>query len=43
VITRLSLTPLYEGVRIGVKKDGTKYSVRDDRSRYFFPEEWITV
>jgi len=28
-------------LRIGVKKDGTKYSVRDDRSRYFFPEEWI--
>ena len=40
-IKRLSLTPLYEGVRIGIKKDGKKYSVRDDRSRYFFPEEWI--
>jgi len=38
---RLSLKPLYEGVKIGVKKDGKKYSVRDDRSRYFFPEEWI--
>jgi len=41
VIKRLSLTPLYEGVQIGIKKDGKKYSVRDDRSRYFFPEEWI--
>lgn len=40
-IIRLSLTPLCEGVQIGIKKDGTKYSVRDDRSRYFFPEEWI--
>ena len=48
----LSLTPLYEvnketgekelveGIRIGVKKDGTKYSVRNDRRRYFFPDEW---
>jgi len=37
----LSLKPFYEGVKIGIKKDGTKYSVRDDRSRYFFPEEWF--
>ena len=30
-----------EGLQIGIKKDGKKYSVRDDRSRYFFPEEWV--
>lgn len=30
-----------EGLRIGIKSDGKKYSVRDDRSRYFWPEEWI--
>lgn len=36
----LTLTPLYEGVKVGIKKDGIKYSVRDDRSRYFWPEEW---
>jgi integrase len=40
-VNRLSLTPLYEGVKVGTKKDGKSYSVRDDRSRYFFPEEWI--
>lgn len=30
-----------EGLQVGIKKDGKPYSVRDDRSRYFFPEEWI--
>lgn len=39
---RLTLTPTSkEGLKIGIKSDGKKYSVRDDRSRYFFPEEWI--
>lgn len=38
---RLSLTPLYEGVQQGIKSNGIKYSVRDDRSRYFWPEEWL--
>jgi len=39
----LSLTPVSEqvGLQVGIKSDGKKYSVRDDRSRYFFPEEWI--
>lgn len=37
---RLSLKPVCEGLRVGTRKDGTKYSVREDRSRYFFPEEW---
>lgn len=41
-INRLTLTPLKEGLKIGVKSDGTKYSVRDDRSRFFFPNEWIS-
>ena len=38
----LTLKPVCEGLKVGIKKDGKKYSVRDDRSRYFFPEEWIT-
>ena len=29
-----------EGLRVGIKSDGKKYSVRDDRSRFFFPNEW---
>ena len=37
----LSLKPVCEGLKVGIKKDGKKYSVRDDRSRYFWPEEWI--
>lgn len=40
-IIRLTLKPVCEGLKVGVKKDGKSYSVRDDRSRYFFPEEWI--
>lgn len=28
-------------VKIGVKCDGKKYSVRDNRDRYFFPNEWM--
>jgi len=39
---RLSLNPVHEGLKIGIKSDGIKYSVRDDRSRFFFPNEWIT-
>ncbi len=30
----------HEGLREGIKSDGVKYSVRDDRSRFFYPEEW---
>lgn len=39
----LSLSPVKgkEGLFIGTKSDGTKYTVRQDRQRYFFPEEWI--
>jgi len=40
-VGRLSLEPVCEGLKIGVKSDGVKYSVRDDRSRFFFPNEWI--
>lgn len=36
----LTLTRVSEGLQVGVRNDGKKYSVRDDRSRYFFPEEW---
>lgn len=38
---RLTLRPYLEGVKIGNKSDGKVYMVRDDRSRFFFPEEWI--
>ena len=38
----LSLTPVCEGLRIGTKKNGIKYSVRTDRSSYFFPDKWET-
>lgn len=37
---RLSLTSVHEGLKSGTRKDGKKYSVRDDRSRFFYPEEW---
>lgn len=37
---RLTLTPVCEGLRVGIKSNGTKYSVRTDRSSYFFPEQW---
>ncbi|MFW9928645.1 MAG: tyrosine-type recombinase/integrase [Candidatus Thorarchaeota archaeon] len=30
-----------EGLKIGTRSNGTKYSVRDDRSRYFYPDEWL--
>lgn len=40
-IKRLTLTRVSEGLQSGIRTDGKKYSVRDDRSRYFFPEEWI--
>ena len=36
----LSLKRVSENIQVGIKSDGKKYSVRDDRSRYFFPEEW---
>ena len=29
-----------DGLRIGIKDDGTNYSVRDTRNRYFYPDEW---
>ena len=38
----LSLTNVSEGLRIGTKSNGVKYSVRTDRSSYFFPERWIS-
>lgn len=40
-IQRLSLKRVSDGIQEGIRKDGVKYTVRDDRSRYFFPEEWI--
>ncbi|MFP4090897.1 MAG: hypothetical protein ACLFT3_11355 [Cyclobacteriaceae bacterium] len=29
-----------ENLMIGNKSDGSKYTVRKDRHRYFFPQEW---
>ncbi len=37
---RLSLTPINENLRVGIKSDGRNYTVRNDRRRYFFPDEW---
>lgn len=44
----LSLEPIYtrdgkiiEGIKQGIKSDGKKYTVRDYRNRYFFPDEWM--
>lgn len=38
----LSLVPVSEkeGLFIGTKSNGVKYTVRKDRHRYFFPNEW---
>ncbi len=38
----LSLTIVSDGLRTGVKSNGVIYSVRTDRSAYFFPERWIS-
>lgn len=39
----LSLTPVpgIDGLFQGIKSDGKKYTVRKDRHRYFFPNEWL--
>lgn len=37
----LTRSPTIEGARVGTKSDGKKYTVRDDRHRYFFPDEWL--
>ena len=38
---RLELKPTdRKGIREGIMKDGRKLSVREDRRRYFFPDEW---
>ncbi len=29
-----------EGLKVGIKENGQKYSVRDFRNRYYFPSEW---
>jgi len=36
----LTLSRINEGLQEGIKSDGKKYAVRDDRRRYFFPDEW---
>lgn len=40
---RLSLTAVKgkDGLFEGIKSDGKKYTVRKDRHRYFFPDEWL--
>jgi len=38
----MELTQTNKGsLKEGVKKDGTKYSVRDNRDRFFYPSEWM--
>jgi len=43
LIKKLSLTPVpgKDGLFVGIKSDGRKYTVRADRHRYFFPNEWL--
>ncbi len=36
----LSLKPINEDLGVGIKSNGMKYTVRNDRRRYFFPDEW---
>ena len=31
----------FEGLKTGIRSNGKVYSVRDDRKRFFFPDEWI--
>ncbi len=40
---RLTLRPVSgkEGLFYGIKSDGKRYTVRSDRLRYFFPDEWL--
>lgn len=39
---RLDLKPgKLEDTRVGVRKDGTKYTVRNHRKAFFFPETWL--
>lgn len=26
-----------------IKKDGKKYTIRNDRSRFFYPQEWLNL
>jgi len=42
-VKSLSLTPVEgkEGLFVGTKSDGKSYTVRKDRHRYFYPNEWI--
>lgn len=37
---KLKLEETEEGVRVGIRRDGREYHVRDHRDRYFFPEDW---
>lgn len=40
--SRLKLSKTeFEGLQVGVTNTGNLYRVRDDRSRYFFPDEWV--
>jgi integrase len=39
-VKRLTLTRVSDGLKVGTKSDGKSYTVRDDRSAYFFPERW---
>jgi len=39
---KLKLEPTkHEGLFVGIKSDGKKYTVRKDRHRTFYPDEWL--
>lgn len=37
----LELTAEKDGLNVGVRNNNVKYSVRTNRSRFFYPDEWI--
>jgi integrase len=38
--TTLELIKTLPNLKVGMKSDGKEYSVRDNRDRYFYPDEW---
>jgi len=41
LVKRLDLTPSENGIRKGIRRNGFSYSVRNNRDRFFYPEEWM--
>ena len=39
--TTLKLEKVHETLGVGMRKNGRKYSVRTNRDRFFYPDEWM--